>query len=280
MRPRDTAEVRARIAAAELGGGPEAMRPAFAALLGPAPPFETTGIGGIPAGIFGDGARRIVWLHGGGYVFGSAASHGTAAAWLARASGCTVIVPEYRLAPEHPWPAQRDDALAVIDAWDGPLALVGDSAGGHLALVAALARPGRIAALALLSPNTDRTGKSTTRRPNSARDAMNADADDARLARMAMGGRDPADPEVSPLGADLSRLPPLHIAVATTEVLLDDSLLLAAEAARAGAAVELVVTPGLFHLWPLWPDAIPEGAATLDGVAAFLVRHLGAAPEP
>jgi len=90
----------------------------------------------------------VLWLHGGGYVFGSAATHARAAASLATRAGATVFVPDYRLAPEHPWPAPLQDAATVLKALNAPVAVVGDSAGGHLALALARRHPDRISALA------------------------------------------------------------------------------------------------------------------------------------
>ncbi|RVT82711.1 alpha/beta hydrolase [Rhodobacteraceae bacterium CCMM004] len=276
----DDAETRLRrhIAATPLGDTPEEMRRGFHARIDPAPEpavdWDRAG-GGL---VVGEGPRTVMWFHGGGYVFGSPETHAPAARRLA-AAGLTVILPRYPLAPEHPWPAARDAAVAALDAVEDPVTLVGDSAGGHLALNVALARPGRAAALALISPNTDRTGRSRTRKANEDADAMNDDAGDGALARMAFPGRPDAAPEVSPLLADLGALPRLWIAASTNEVLLDDSLLLARAAARAGVAVDLTVARGLFHMWPLWPDRLPAAGATLDALAAWISRPPAPAPD-
>ena len=243
------------------------MRTAFEALAGPQPPCERVRIGNRDALAVGEGTE-VILFHGGGYVFGSPASHLTLAAALAE-RGLRVVMPTYRLAPEHPWPTQLTDALAVIDAADMPL-LAGISAGGHLALNAALARPGRVRALALLSPNTDRTGRSATRERNTPTDAMNADEDDARLAEMAMGHLPPDDPAASPLLADLSALPPLWIGAWGDEVLLDDALLLARAAGLAGVETALDVRAGHFHMAELWPDAIPEASRHLAAMGDWL----------
>lgn len=265
--------VAARIAANPVQGSPEEMRRAFDALFPDAPRGRASTIGGRPCVVHGEGDRgTVVWLHGGGYVLGGARSHGAAAACLARLAQCRVVLPLYRRAPENTWPAPLEDALAVIDALDGPVALVGDSAGGHLALAVARGRPGAIRAMALVSPNTDRTGLSTSRKANSSRDLMNSDADDARFAAMAMPGFDPRDPDVSPLVADLAALPRTFLVASTCEVLLDDSLLLGVALARAGVQVETHILPGLWHLWPLWPGQLAEADDTLARIAAFLTR--------
>ncbi len=147
-----------------------------------------------------------------------------------------MLLPRYRLAPEHPWPAMLDDALTATEAIaaTGPYVVGGVSAGGHLALAVALRRPPNLCGVALLSPNTDRSGLSRTREPLSSVDPMNDAGADAELTALAFGDRDPADPEVSPLLADVAGLAPLHIEVGSLEVLLDDSLLLARSAAIQG----------------------------------------------
>lgn len=258
-----------RIRDTPVTGDAAAMRRAFAALFPEPPPGEALTLGGVACVAHGHGPP-VVWLHGGGYVFGGPESHGAAAAALARRAGRRVIVPRYRRAPEAVWPAPRDDALAVLDAVGAPVPLVGDSAGGHLALAVARRRPGRVWALALISPNADRTGLSTTRRANSGTDLMNADEDDARLAALAMPDLDPASPDASPVLADLSGLPPVFLTASTAEVLLDDALLLARALARAGVGVQADIVPGLWHLWPLWAGELPQADRTLDRIAGFV----------
>ena len=274
MTPRTIEQVIARIDATPVAGTAPEMRAAFARLAGPQPEGGQERLGGVEVRRFGSGRHRVVWLHGGGYVFGGAESHGSCAAALARAGGSEVLLPLYRLAPEHPWPAMADDALCVLDALDGPVAIIGDSAGAHLALTLALARPGRIAALGLISPNTDRTGQSLTRVCNSACDLMNDDAQDAMLAKMAFANLPPDAPALSPILADLSALPPTFLTASTTEVLLDDALLLARRLGLAGVPLDLHIRKGLFHMWTLWPDAIPEAADTIRRLARFVSRYL------
>ncbi|MGR3269674.1 hypothetical protein DU478_18870 [Thalassococcus profundi] len=268
------ADIAARVEAHPVKGTPDEMRAAFRALAPDGPWGRRDCIGGVPVVIHGTESGNdgtILFLHGGGYVFGDATTHAAAAACLAELTGDCVILPEYRLAPEHPWPAPLNDACAVLNARDGPISVVGDSAGGHLALSLTLARPGRVDALALISPNTDRTGLSRTRDSNSAHDLMNSDADDAALGALAFGDRHADDPAVSPLLSDLSGLPPLYLTATTTEVLLDDTLLFARAAARAGVRVTLKVEPDLFHMWTLWP-AWPPARRSWAGVAQALSR--------
>ncbi|WP_412067930.1 alpha/beta hydrolase fold domain-containing protein [Rubrivirga sp. IMCC43871] len=277
-------DVAARIRAHPVEGTPEAMRGAFARLMRgddagePVPEAEPETWGGVETLRLGtgEGDAVAVWFHGGGYVFGAPETHARPAAAFADALGVPVVLPRYRLAPERAWPAQRDDALAAVRALQDAgrrVALAGDSAGGHLALVTALALAdaGRPAgALALFSPNTDRTGLSGTRQPNTPRDAMNADDDDRRLAEMTFRDRPDDDPGVSPLLADPGRLPRTHVEVGGREVLLGDALRLAERACAAGADLSLHLTADAFHMWQLWTPWLPAADASLRRAAAAL----------
>ena len=209
--------------------------------------------------------RLVIWFHGGGYVFGSPETHLRPAARLATLVGAPVLLPRYPLAPEHRWPAQLDHALDVSHrALTAPSAhgsaracvvLAGDSTGGHLALVAALelARRGTPpAGLLLFAPNTDRTGLSDTRRRMTPLDPMNADADDQALARMCFGDLPAAHPHASPVLDDLGLLPPTHVEVGDSEVLLGDSMALHDRARAAGAGCTIHVEPGFLHMGQLW----------------------------
>lgn|GEM_PF-4456627 len=203
-------------------------------------------------------------------MFGAPETHATLATFLA-AHGLRVVLPEYRLAPEDPWPAMLEDAHAVLSD-SGPVVAGGDSAGGHLALVAAQTGAD-LKGLALVSPNTDRSGASQTRERDS--DAMNDDASDAALARQAMPDRTGRDPAASPLLGVLAALPPVHLEAVGAEILLDDSLHLARALALADCEVSLHVSPGLMHMHTLWPDCLPAGAASLERIAAFARRYSG-----
>ncbi|MBS1301132.1 alpha/beta hydrolase fold domain-containing protein [Loktanella sp. SALINAS62] len=252
-------------------GSPEDMRAAFDTLTRwpdprELPPLAT--VGGCAGRWFGQGDDVIVWLHGGGYVFGGSISHAACADYLANLADSRVFVPDYPLAPEHGWPTIHCAVDQVLKALPGAR-VVGDSAGGHLALVLAQ-RGADIRRLVLLSPNTDRNGSSQSRTRNGDTDLMNKDAQDTHLAKLAFGDRATDDPEVSPLLGDLTGLPPLMIYTSLTEILLDDSLLLARAAALAGAEVCLRTVPDLFHMWHLWPGSLPEARIMLSDVAAFL----------
>lgn len=290
-------DVTTRIAANDLGNDPAVMRKAFARLLRgddadlPPPAGSVVKLGGID-GLWlrpslGDASEVevgdlpvLVWFHGGGYVFGSPETHWRVGAAIATMAACAVFLPRYRLAPEHPWPAQLHDAMDVVRALQGSgqrVALAGDSAGGHLALTTALAlaREGHpVAALLLCSPNTDRSGLNTTRRANSPRDPMNDDDQDTALARLAFGNMPEAHPQVSPLLDDLSLLPPTHIEVGENEVLQDDALLLASRGRSAGAPVECHVERGVLHMWQLWTPWLAPANTSIARLATFLRKQL------
>jgi len=214
----------------------------------------------------------IVYFHGGGYSFGSPQTHWRLGHGLAERTGLRVVLPSYPLAPEQRWPAQLQAALAAVAEHPDPLFLAGDSAGGHLALVTALAcaRRGRpLAGLILFAPNTDRTGRSQTRRRNNPIDPMVDDAGDQALARQCFGDRAPEDVQVSPLLDELALLPPLYIEAGREEVLLDDSLLLARACRQAGGTVTLHVQPDGLHMGQLWAPWWPVACASLERAAAF-----------
>ncbi len=271
----DRADILARIDAHPLGDDPAGMRAAFHALVcgaGPAVARASTvhahdhGLTVTPD----DPAQAppVVWFHGGGFVFGSPETHLRAAIHLAEAHGLVVILPRYRLAPEHRWPAQLSDALAALPAGCDVI-LAGDSAGGHLALVTALQVPARVRRLLLFSPNTDRTGLSRTRDAFDEDDPMVDDAGDRRLARMCFGAMPVEAPDVSPLLADLTRLPPTWIEVGTSEVLLDDSRLFHARARELGVDAQLTMTEGLLHMGQIWAPDWALACASLDRAAVF-----------
>ena len=285
-------DVVARIRAHPLGNEPRAMRENFRRLaLGEARPVEAlpyavTNVEAPVPGLFfpvnippstttGGPEGLILYFHGGGYVFGSPQTHRRLVAGLAARTGLDTFAPILPLAPEHPWPAQLERALAAAEAVKRPVVLAGDSAGGHLALVTALelARRGQDAAgLVLFSPNTDRSGLSATRAANDPLDPMVSDLGDRELAREAFGDMAPNHPHVSPLLDDLSPLPPLYLEAGREEVLLDDARLLAAKAARAGARVAYHEEPQGLHLGQLWTPWWDVANASLDRAAAFVAQ--------
>jgi monoterpene epsilon-lactone hydrolase len=224
------------------------------------------------------GKPRLLYLHGGGFIACSARTHRPVTGYLAQ-RGFAVFAPNYRLAPEHPFPAAIEDAVAVWRAFaaEGPAVLAGDSAGGNLALALLLsARDAGLTlprAAALFSPATDFLGAGASHTANAARDAMFAPEGLARLLPVYLAGADPAQPLASPLYADLTGLPPLLLHVGERELLRDDSTRLAERAREAGVAVDLTVFPVVPHVWQFAHGFLPEARRSLDRAVAFLTAQ-------
>jgi monoterpene epsilon-lactone hydrolase len=228
-----------------------------------------------------DNGPVILFLHGGGYNAGSPITHRKLAANLAKATGRRVLMPAYRLAPEHPYPAGPDDAIAAWRWLTGPggfapaqVVVAGDSAGGGLALTMMLllreageALPG---AAVLLSPWTDLTVSSPSYSAVGDRDPNITQEDLREAGLMYAGDRDPADPMLSPLFADLRGLPPMLIHVGEIEVMLDDSRLFAERARAAGVDVTYKMWPGLWHCFQHAAPEVPEAKQAIDEIAAFI----------
>lgn len=247
--------------------------------------FEALSLGGVeaecavPERTAGGGV--ILYLHGGGFVTGSARASRGYASHLARATGLRVYAVSYRLAPEYPYPAASEDCFAAYQALlerrpDEKIALVGGSAGGNLCLAVALrAKSAGLplpAALALFSPVGDMTNTLPSRRSNAEKDcSIQADID-VEYQTAYLQGVDPHDPLASPVYADFTGFPPMLIFADGSEVLLDDSALLAAHARRDGVEAELRVTSGLFHDFPSVGPELPEAAQAMNDVAEFLRR--------
>lgn len=251
---------------------------------------EPVSAGGVPAAwIVAPGAdrrRAVIYLHGGGYRVGSIVSHRGLMARISAASGAAVLGVEYRLAPEHLFPAPLADALASYERAlslvedPGGLALAGDSAGGGLALslLVALRDAGRPlpSAAFLISPWTDlaATGESYVTRADS--DPIHQRPMILAAARGYLGpDADPLDPRASPLYAELAGLPPLLIQVGDRETGLDDSTRLAERARAAGVPVELEVCDGMIHVFQLFAEELPEARRAIAQAGAFLRLHLG-----
>jgi acetyl esterase/lipase len=229
----------------------------------------------------------LIYLHGGGYIACSPQTHRAVTCAFALA-GFRTFAPDYRLAPENPFPAGLEDAVNVYRALlqehdPRQIVIAGDSAGGGLSVALLLSLreqhvPLPVAA-ALFSPFVDLaiTGESIQR--NSMRCAMFSSEVFARAADFYVGDRDKRSPLASPLYADLRGLPPLLIHVGEDETLLDDSLRLAARAREAGVEVELKTWPVVPHVWQLFHRWIPEGRASLRDAAKFFVAHVRSAAE-
>lgn len=224
--------------------------------------------------------RTIVHLHGGGFVVGSARGYRPFAARLARATRSQVVLPDYRLAPEHPFPAAVDDSIAVWQALVADpgrtLVLSGDSAGGNLALVACLAardagRPP--AAAVLMSPAVDLSNDLIgEERPGLDEVMLDAAWGDWAVDQYA-GDHDRTDPRLSPLLTDLSGLPPLLVLATAEEMLAADADRLSERARAAGVDVMDVRARGMWHVYPLQAGIVAEADHALARIAAFVAAH-------
>jgi monoterpene epsilon-lactone hydrolase len=273
----------------DLGGDVATQRPILEQMLTsnplPADVRVTPGdLGGIPV-IFIDVADvepqgTIFHIHGGGFALGSARGSVGLASDLARRTGMRAVSVDYRLAPEHPYPAALQDITAAYQALleqagaADNIAVSGESAGGNLAIELLIAgkaeRLTMPAAVLLLSPMTDLTVTGTSYTGKAHVDpAITAQAIRTRVADY-LAGTDPADPLVSPIFADLSGLPPLLIQAGSHEVLLDDATRLAAKAADDDVAVILDITPGVPHVFQAFAAILDEGDAALNRAARFI----------
>ena len=241
-------------------------------------------LGGVPAEVVcavgSPGPHRVLYLHGGGYVVGSPASHRALLVGLSAATGTPVHALDYRLAPEHPFPAAVDDAVAAFRALRraghpaSRIAVAGDSAGGGLAMALVLRLrtageelPGSVG---LISPWLDLDCTSPVLTRNAATDAMLDPSwlpDAARDYRGTTGDR---APELRPLEADLSGFPPLHVIAGSDEVLVDDADRLVERARSAGATVTYQRADGMWHAFPVLAGTLREADRALGELGAHL----------
>jgi epsilon-lactone hydrolase len=233
-------------------------------------------------------ARRgaaILYFYGGGYVLGSPISRRKTAGHLALAAQARALVPAYRLAPEHPFPAAIEDAVAAYQwlltegADVGRVVLAGDSAGGGLALATALAlrdrglpRPAGVVAISAWADMT-MSGESMESRAQAdiccSRDGL------AELAGYYLAGADPRNPLASPVFAGFSGLPPLLCIVGGEERLIDDSVRLVRAARGAGIDATLFVAPEMQHVFPIWAGAFPEADAAIRMMGEWIRARTG-----
>ena len=233
-----------------------------------------------------DTANTILYFHGGVYVIGSAATSVPLVSDLARRAQAKAVTVDYRLAPEHPYPAAVDDARAAYEGLlaqgvdPGQIALAGESSGGGLAVATLLAlreagTPLPSSAF-LMSPYVDLTLSGETILENQATD-VTLTPDGLRLRVPDYVGRaDASNPQISPVFGDLSGLPPLLIQVSSHEILLSDALRLAGRAAIDEVPVTLEVTPGVPHVFQGFAAALDEGEAALDRASTFLKTQFAA----
>lgn len=224
----------------------------------------------------------VLLVHGGGYCIGGLDSHRHLGGEIARQTGSRVAVIDYRLAPEHPYPAGLDDLKQAYGellemAGNDRIALVGDSAGAGLAmaLLAELLREGRPlpASLYCMSPWADLSDTATSRALKREADPLASIDQLAKMAGHYAGEIPVSDPRISPAFADFRGSPPVFIQAGTAEVLMDDALNLAKSLADADVDVDVELRAGMIHVWPWFFPAIPEGAEALARACAFLSRH-------
>lgn len=249
--------------------------------------LEPTSAGGVPAewseAPGADPTRALLYLHGGGYVSGSLASHRHLVAEAARQAGMRALALDYRLAPEHPFPAAVEDAVAgyrhLLDlGFAAPrIALGGDSAGGGLTVATLVALRDRGLPMPAcgwcVSPWVDLEGLGQTMDTLDAVDPMVRKPYLLEIARDYLGGADPRTPLAAPLHAALRGLPPLLVQVGAAETLLDDSVRLAGRAGAADVAVTLEVWPEMIHVWHLFHPQLAAGRKALARAGQFLREH-------
>lgn len=258
----DVAQSRARFekTAVFLGGAPDAK-------------CEKVDAGGVPAEWVTapgcDTGRTILYLHGGGYAIGSLNTHRRLAYDISAASAAKVLLIDYRLAPEHPFPAAVDDAAA---AWRwllqqgfaaNRLAIAGDSAGGGLTIATLVnlrdQKLGLPACAVAISPWVDLEGLGNSITTRSAQDPMVQKDGLLWMAKMYLNGKDPRTPLAAPLHADLEGLPPTLVQVGTAETLLDDGIRIAEKMHAAGVDARLAIWPNMPHVFPLFAPILSEG---------------------
>jgi epsilon-lactone hydrolase len=228
--------------------------------------------------------RCILYLHGGGYVAMSPRTHRSLTSRLAIWSDTSLFALDYRLAPEYPFPAALEDAVAafraLVTGGNSPSQIVvaGDSAGGGLALALLIALRDlgeRLPAGAVLfSPWTDLAATGQSVIDNNERDALFYGSWMTSLASHYLGTTPATDPLASPLYADLTGLPPLALQASTTEILLDDSRRVTARAVQAGVPARLQLWPNTPHGWQVFAPILPEGRSALRDAAAFIRARL------
>ena len=257
--------------------------------------FEADILGGVP-GIWVHPANwrpdeAILHLHGGWFNFGSAEAYRHLVGHIAARAGARAFVPDYRLAPEHPFPAATDDVLACYRGLAGSgvrrIALTGDSAGGNLALglasrvtSEATSINATLVGIAVLSPVTDLTLSGATYETRADADPLFTRPQVAELVHSYLGSADAKHPLASPLHGQLAGMPPVRIHVGDDEVLLDDSLRYAERAATAGVDARVDLWMGMPHGFPASIGKLKAAAQALDAVGAFLTERLQAHASP
>jgi epsilon-lactone hydrolase len=258
----------------------------LAALIGGAPDAkcETVDAGGVPAewvaapGV--DDGRAVLYLHGGGYAIGSINTHRRLAYDISAACGARVLVIDYRLAPEHPFPAAVEDAAKawrwLLQQGFAPqrLAIAGDSAGGGLTIATLVNLRDRKLALpacaVAISPWIDLEGTGNSITARAAQDPMVQKDGLLWMAGMYLKGQDPKTPLAAPLHADLKGLPPVLVQVGSAETLLDDATRLAEKLHGVGVDVRLAVWPNMLHVFPFFAPILSEGRDGCREIGSYI----------
>lgn len=238
-------------------------------------------LGLMPQGSSGD--HIVLWLHGGGYVLGSSRSHKGLASQVAQKAGMSTVLPDYRLAPEHKFPAPVEDAVAVYQAVMGEgvkpenIILAGDSAGGGLAVMTALKlREKEIdlpAGLMLLSPWVDLSTSGWSVEAKAKRDPFLTRGALQTRTQQYLGDKSMHDPAVDVLKADLRGLPPTYIQVGEAEILLSDSTVLAERLGAAGSPVTLEIWPEMFHVFQARYKMMEHASQAVERLGAWARAH-------
>jgi len=225
-------------------------------------------------------SRVVLYLHGGGYSLGSARSHRALGKRIAFAARARVVLPDYRLAPEHVFPAAVEDAVAsyrwLLATGVGPeqIAVGGDSAGAGLALALLVSLRDACAPLpacaVLLSPFADLGCSGESYATLAELDPIVSREMGLAMGRLYLGNREPSDPLASPVHAVLAGLPPLLIQVGSREVVLDDARAIEKHAREAGVIAKLDVWEGMVHVWQLFASALEDGRRAIEDLGSFV----------
>ena len=275
---------------------PEDFRALYSRFLGqfpadPAVRVEPVDAGGVPAEWMvppgAMDARVILYLHGGGYVIGSPTDYRALVPRIAHVAEARALVLDYRLAPEHPFPAAVDDAVAAYrwllaqEVAPDRIALAGDSAGGGLTIAALVAirdaELPRPAAGVAISPWVDLEATGASMETNAAADPLVQKELLLNMAAAYLPDQDPHSALAAPLYAELAGLPPLLLQVGGAETLLDDTRRLAERARAAGVEVTDEVWPEMPHVWHMFASFLPDAAQACEQAGTFIKRHTGAA---
>jgi acetyl esterase/lipase len=228
--------------------------------------------------------KAILYFHGGGLVIGSARSHRGIVSKFVKGSGIAALVFDYRLAPEHPFPAALDDSttmyrhLLALGIAPSNIIFMGDSGGGNLVFTTLLAlkeqgQPLPAAAVAM-SPWTDLTNSGASYQTNAKVDSLTWRDSQETFSNYYCGKHDPKTPLISPLFGDLTGLPPMLIFAGGDELMRDDSTRFADKAKHDGVNVTLRVGAGMFHCYPACAPIFPEATQAMDEICTFVKRHL------